>query len=50
MHQTKFTVLPNGAPSGDGGALMDNVALPSGGSMCDGSVATWRSGACKVTS
>ena len=48
MHQTKFTVLPNGAPSGDGGALMDNVALPSGGPTCDGSVATWRSGACKV--
>ncbi len=49
MHQTKFLVLPKGAPAGDGGALMDNVPLPSGGALCDGSVATWRSGDCKVT-
>jgi L-ascorbate oxidase len=48
MHQTKFLVLPKGAPAGDGGALMDNVALPSGSKACDGSVATWRSGVCRV--
>jgi hypothetical protein len=48
MHQTRFTVLPQGAPAGDGGALMDNVPLPSGGPGCDGTIASWRSGACAV--
>jgi L-ascorbate oxidase len=48
MHQTKFLVLPQGAPSGDGGALMDNVPLPSGSAGCDGSVMKWRDGTCKV--
>jgi len=48
IHQTKFLVLPKGAPAGDGGALMDNVALPSGGAGCDGSVLKWRDGTCKV--
>ena len=49
IHQTKFLVLPKGAPVGDGGALMDNVALPSGSAGCDGSVLKWRDGTCKVT-
>jgi L-ascorbate oxidase len=48
MHQTKFYVVPQNAPAGDAGELMDNVALPTGGDSCDGSVATWRSGACPV--
>jgi len=49
MHQTKFLVLPKGAPVGDGGAMMDNVPLPSGSASCDGSVMKWRDGTCKVT-
>jgi FtsP/CotA-like multicopper oxidase with cupredoxin domain len=48
LHQTRFTVETTNAPQGDGGVLMDNVPLPNGGGDCDGSVATWRSGACKV--
>jgi L-ascorbate oxidase len=48
IHQTRFYVLPQNAPPGDGGALMDNVALPNGGAACDGSVAKWRSGICRV--
>lgn len=48
IHQTKFYVLPQNAPSGDAGALMDNVALPNGGRTCDGTVATWRAGRCPV--
>jgi plastocyanin len=49
MHQTKFYVLPQGAPQGDAGQLMDNVALPNGGGPCDGRVAAWRSGRCQVS-
>ena len=49
MHQTKFYVLPQGAPQGDAGQLMDNVALPNGGRPCDGTVASWRSGRCQVS-
>jgi L-ascorbate oxidase len=48
IHQTKFYVVPKNAPTGDAGELMDNVALPTGGDSCDGSVATWHSGACPV--
>lgn len=48
MHQTKFYVLPQNAPQGDSGGLMDNVALPNGGASCDGTVAKWRSGGCRV--
>jgi L-ascorbate oxidase len=48
IHQTRFYVLPQNAPPGDAGQLMDNVALPEGGATCDGSVATWRSGRCRV--
>lgn len=48
IHQTEFYVLPQNAPDGDGGALMDNVVLPNGGAGCDGSVAAWRAGRCRV--
>ncbi len=49
MHQTKFLVLPTkGAAAGDGGAMMDNVPLPSGSASCDGSIMKWRDGTCKV--
>ncbi len=48
IHQTKFYVVPQNAPEGDAGELMDNVALPTGGQNCDGTVGTWRSGACPV--
>jgi hypothetical protein len=50
MHQTKFLVLPTkGAAAGDGGAMMDNVPLPSGSASCDGSIMKWRDGTCKVS-
>jgi hypothetical protein len=48
IHQTEFVVLPLNAPAGNAGALMDNVVLPNGGRTCDGSVAPWRDGKCKV--
>lgn len=48
IHQTKFYVLPQNAPPGDAGALMDSVVLPNGGASCDGTVATWRAGKCPV--
>jgi FtsP/CotA-like multicopper oxidase with cupredoxin domain len=48
IHQTEFYVLPENAPEGNAGALMDNVVLPNGGRSCDGSVATWRAGRCQV--
>jgi FtsP/CotA-like multicopper oxidase with cupredoxin domain len=50
IHQAKFYVLPQDAPQGDAGKLMDSVSLPNGGATCDGTVATWRSGRCKVAS
>jgi len=50
IHQAKFYVLPQDAPQGDAGKLMDNVSLPNGGGPCDGTVAAWRSGRCKVAS
>ncbi|HTM15575.1 MAG TPA: multicopper oxidase domain-containing protein [Terracidiphilus sp.] len=49
IHQTKFLVLPEGAPVGNAGAMMDNVTLPSGSAGCDGSVLRWRDGTCKVS-
>ncbi len=48
IHQTKFYVVPQNAPPGDAGVLMDSVVLPNGGAKCDGSVATWRAGRCPV--
>jgi FtsP/CotA-like multicopper oxidase with cupredoxin domain len=50
IHQARFYALPQNAPPGDAGKLMDNVPLPNGGATCDGTVATWRSGRCKVPS
>jgi L-ascorbate oxidase len=48
MHQTRFFVDPQNAPQGDAGGFMDSVALPNGGASCDGTVATWRAGRCRV--
>jgi L-ascorbate oxidase len=48
MHQTEFYVLPQNAPAGNAGSLMDNVVLPNGGKTCDGSVPSWRAGRCPV--
>ena len=49
MHQTKFrVVLPSPADSNEAGALVDNLPLYNGGPTCDGSVSSWRSGACHV--
>jgi L-ascorbate oxidase len=48
VHQTRFRVLRANAPQGDGGGLMDNVPVYHGSPECDGSIATWKSGACKV--
>ncbi len=50
IHQARFYVLPQNAPQGDAGKLMDSVSLPNGGATCDGTVATWRIGRCKVAS
>jgi L-ascorbate oxidase len=48
MHQTKFLVLSQNAPSGDANAMMDNVTLPSGSASCDGTIMKWRDGTCKA--
>lgn len=48
IHQTKFHVLGDSATDAPPDALMDNVPLPHGSDPCDGSIATWRSGACQV--
>ena len=48
IHQTRFQVIPEHAPAGDAGGIMDNVPLLHGSPECDGSVAAWRNGACKV--
>lgn len=48
IHQAKFYVLPQNAPQGDAGKLMDNVSLSNGGATCDGTVATWLRGSCQV--
>jgi len=45
IHQTKFKVFSNPA---NPGALVDNIPVPHGSDACDGSVGTWRSGACQV--
>ncbi len=49
IHQARFYVLPQNATPGDAGQLMDNVALPNGGAACDGTVAKWRAGRCRVS-
>jgi len=48
IHQTRFKVLAKNAPEGDAGLLMDNVPVLHGSEGCDGSVASWRHGACKI--
>jgi hypothetical protein len=47
IHQTKFRVLTTS--SGNSAlALVDNIPVLHGAGNCDGSVASWRSGACQV--
>lgn len=50
IHQTKFRVTDPGSNDPVGKALVDNVPVPHGGSGCDGSVESWRTGACQVDS
>ena len=45
IHQTKFTVFSG--PSSPG-MLVDNIPVLHGSDACDGTIATWRSGACQV--
>ena len=42
IHQAKFYVLPQNAPQGDAGKLMDSVALPNGGA--EAAMVRWRVG------
>ncbi len=50
MHQTKFRVVqPSPADSNEAGALVDNLPLYNGGPVCDGSIASWRTGSCHVS-
>ncbi len=52
IHQTKFRVLAKGEIAGlsagenVGGILQDSVPVLTGATGCDGTVASWRSGAC----
>jgi len=48
MHQTKFQILSKLAGIEHPDALMDNVPVLHGSNGCDGSIASWRSGACQV--
>ena len=48
IHQTKFQVLSTTSAAAPPNALMDNVPMLRGSDACDGSVTTWRSGACTV--
>ena len=54
IHQTKFTVTSTEKPAGAGpsvnsnGIYQDSAVLLAGSEACDGSVAAWRSGACKT--
>lgn len=55
IHQTKFRVLTTGDITGTASGpstsaiLQDNVPLLSGSESCDGTVATWKSGACQTS-
>jgi L-ascorbate oxidase len=49
IHQTRFRVLPANAPAGDASGVMDNVPVLHGGPGCDGSIASFRRGACVVS-
>ena len=46
IHQTRFRVLPANAPAGDAYGVMDNVPVLHGGPGCDGSITSFRRGAC----
>lgn len=48
IHQTKFRILTPIGPGPQPSLLMDNVPLFHGSDPCDGSIATWQSGACQV--
>ena len=48
VHQTRFRVLPLNAPKGDASGVMDNVPVLHGGPGCDGSIASFKRGACTV--
>jgi L-ascorbate oxidase len=50
IHQTKFRLGGGAAVVGGAGLLVDNTPVPHGSDACDGTVATWRSGACQVRS
>lgn len=50
IHQTKFRVLSTTLAAAPPNALMDNIPMLHGSDDCDGSIATWRSGACQVKS
>ena len=50
MHQTKFRVLATNSGNVAASALMDNLPVPHGSDECDATIASWRSGACKVRS
>jgi hypothetical protein len=46
IHQTRFRVLPANAPAGDAYGMMDNVPVLHGSPGCDGSIDSFRRGAC----
>ena len=48
VHQTRFRVLPANAPKGDASGVMDNVPVLHGSPGCDGSIASFKRGACTV--
>lgn len=56
IHQTKFRVVSDSEKKRTKkanfarGILQDNLPLRSGGDGCDGTVAAWKSGACKTSS
>ena len=55
IHQTKFRVLTRGEIEGqplgrnESGILQDSVPLLTGSDGCDGTVASWRNGACQTS-
>jgi len=49
IHQTRFR-LGAAVVVGPIGILLDNTPVPHGSDACDGSIQTWRSGACQVKS
>ncbi|MDD5411117.1 MAG: multicopper oxidase domain-containing protein [Methylobacter sp.] len=55
IHQTKFRVLTTGEMKGRAsglyarGILQDSVPVLAGGDGCDGTIAAWKSGACRTS-